>query len=76
MRMIQVGSILVGESLRMTQVLGLESEPYSGNWCLNKATPENRPLTRRDPTSADAFSCIYDSRGFNERKASRILNCD
>jgi len=20
--------------------------PYSGNWCLNKATPENRPLTR------------------------------
>jgi hypothetical protein len=30
----------------MTQVLGLESEPYSGNWCLNKATPENRPLTR------------------------------
>jgi len=46
MRMIQVSSILVGESLRMTQVLGLESEPYSGNWCLNKATPENRPLTR------------------------------
>jgi hypothetical protein len=36
MQTIQAGSILVEESLRMTQVLGLESEPYSGNWCLVK----------------------------------------
>jgi len=36
MQTIQVGSILVEESPRMTQVLGLESEPYSGNWCLVK----------------------------------------
>ena len=33
---IQVGSILIEESPRMTQVLGLESEPYSGNWRLVK----------------------------------------
>ena len=46
MQTIHVGAVLIEESPRMTQVLGLESEPYSGNWCLNKATPENRPLTR------------------------------
>ena len=34
MQAIQVGSILIEESPRMTQVLGLESEPYSGNWRL------------------------------------------
>jgi len=33
---IQVGSILIEESPWMTQVLGLESEPYSGNWRLVK----------------------------------------
>jgi hypothetical protein len=36
MQTIQVGSILVEESPRMTQVLGLESEPYSENWRLVK----------------------------------------
>jgi hypothetical protein len=36
MQTIQVGSVLVEESQRMTQVLGLESEPYSGNWSLVK----------------------------------------
>jgi hypothetical protein len=36
MQTIQVGSVLVEESPRMTQVLGLESEPYSGNWSLVK----------------------------------------
>jgi hypothetical protein len=36
MQTIQVGSILIDESPRMTQVLGLESEPYSGNWRLVK----------------------------------------
>jgi hypothetical protein len=36
MQTIQVGSILIEESPRMTQVLGLESEPYSGNWRLVK----------------------------------------
>ena len=36
MQTIQVGSILVEESPRMTEALGLESEPYSGNWCLVK----------------------------------------
>jgi hypothetical protein len=36
MQAIQVGSILIEESPRMTQVLGLESEPYSGNWRLVK----------------------------------------
>jgi hypothetical protein len=34
MQTIQVGSILMEESPRMTQVLGLDSEPYSGNWRL------------------------------------------
>ena len=33
---IQVGSILIDESPRMTQALGLDSEPYSGNWRLVK----------------------------------------
>ena len=36
MTTIQVGSILIEGSPRMTQVLGLESEPYSGNWRLVK----------------------------------------
>lgn len=36
MQTIQVGSILIEESPGMTQVLGLESEPYSGNWRLVK----------------------------------------
>jgi hypothetical protein len=36
MQTIQVGSILIEESPQMTQVLGLESEPYSGNWRLVK----------------------------------------
>jgi hypothetical protein len=36
MQTIQVGSILIEESPSMTQVLGLESEPYSGNWRLVK----------------------------------------
>ena len=36
MQTIQVGSILIEESPRMTQVLGLESEPYSGTWRLVK----------------------------------------
>ncbi len=33
---IHVGAILIEESPRMTQVLGLESEPYLGNWRLVK----------------------------------------
>lgn len=33
---IHVGAILIEESPRMAQVLGLESEPYSGNWRLVK----------------------------------------
>ena len=33
---IQVGSILIDESPRITQLLGLESDPYSGNWRLVK----------------------------------------
>jgi hypothetical protein len=33
---VHVGSILIEESPRMTQLLGLESEPYSGNWSLVK----------------------------------------
>lgn len=33
---IQVGAILIEEWPLMTQVLGLESEPYSGNWSLVK----------------------------------------
>jgi len=36
MQTIQVGSILIDESPRMTQSLGLESEPYSENWRLVK----------------------------------------
>jgi hypothetical protein len=36
MQTIQVGSILIEESPGMTQVLDLESEPYSGNWRLVK----------------------------------------
>jgi hypothetical protein len=34
---IHVGAILIEESPRMTQALGLVSEPYSGNWRLIKA---------------------------------------
>jgi hypothetical protein len=33
---VQVGAILIEEWPLMTQVLGLESEPYSGNWSLVK----------------------------------------
>ena len=33
---VQVGAILIEESPLMTQLLGLESEPYSGNWSLLK----------------------------------------
>jgi hypothetical protein len=31
---VQIGSILIEEGPRMKQLLGLESEPYSGNWSL------------------------------------------
>jgi hypothetical protein len=34
---VQVGTILIEEQSQMAQVLGLESEPYSGNWSLVKA---------------------------------------
>lgn len=34
---VQVGSILIDEQPQMTQALGLESEPCSGNWSLIKA---------------------------------------
>jgi len=34
---VQVGSILIEEWPPMTQLLGLESEPYSGSWSLVKA---------------------------------------
>ena len=37
MQTIQVGSILIEESPRMTQVLALESELYFGSWRLVKA---------------------------------------
>ncbi len=33
---VQVGSILIEDHAQMTQALGLESEPYSGNWNLGK----------------------------------------
>jgi hypothetical protein len=33
---VEVGSILIAEWLPMTQLVGLESEPYSGNWSLVK----------------------------------------
>jgi hypothetical protein len=33
---VQVGTILTKEWPRMSQLLGLESEPYSGNWRLVK----------------------------------------
>ena len=34
---INVGAILIDESPRITQLLGFEGEPYSGNWRLVKA---------------------------------------
>ena len=34
---INVGAILIDESPRITQLLGFECEPYSGNWRLVKA---------------------------------------
>jgi hypothetical protein len=34
---IHVGAILIDESPRITELLGFESEPYSGNWRLVKA---------------------------------------
>jgi hypothetical protein len=34
---VQVGSILIDQQPQMTQALGLESEPCSGNWSLIKA---------------------------------------
>lgn len=33
---IQVGAILIDDSPRITQLLGLESEPYWGNWSVVK----------------------------------------
>ena len=33
---VQVGAILIEESPLMTQLLGFESEPYSGNWSVVK----------------------------------------
>jgi hypothetical protein len=50
---IQVGAVLIEESPRMRQVLGLESQPYSGNWRLIKALAgfsfdrKIREITRR-----------------------------
>jgi hypothetical protein len=34
---VQVGTILIEEGPRIAQVLGLESEPYSGNWSVIQA---------------------------------------
>jgi len=34
---VQVGTILVEDRPLIAQVLGLESEPYSGNWSVVKA---------------------------------------
>ena len=34
---VQVGTILIEERLLIAQVLGVESEPYSGNWSVIKA---------------------------------------
>jgi hypothetical protein len=34
---VEVGAILTNESPLMTQLLGLQCEPYSGNWSLVKA---------------------------------------
>ncbi len=34
---VQVGTVLVEDSLMTAKILGLESEPYSGNWGLIKA---------------------------------------
>jgi hypothetical protein len=34
---VQVGTILIEEGPRLTKVLGLESEPYSGSWSMLKA---------------------------------------
>jgi hypothetical protein len=34
---VQIGTILIEERPLIAQVLGLESEPYSGNWSVIKA---------------------------------------
>src|SRR5881409_784559 len=34
---LKVGTILIEEGPRITQLLGLESEPWSGNWSVVKA---------------------------------------
>jgi hypothetical protein len=34
---VHVGAILIDETPRITQLLGFESEPYSGNWRLVRA---------------------------------------
>jgi hypothetical protein len=43
---VQVGAILIEEWPLMTQLLGLESEPYSGNWSLVKV-PDGFALDRK-----------------------------
>lgn len=42
---VQVGTILIEEEPRLAQVLGLKSEPYSGNWSMLKAL-DGRSLDR------------------------------
>jgi hypothetical protein len=52
---IHVGAILIEESPRMTQALGLVSEPYSGNWRLIKALG-GFSLDRKIRASGTSFS--------------------
>jgi hypothetical protein len=42
---VQVGTILIEEGPRLTQVLALKSEPYSGSWSMLKAL-DGRALDR------------------------------
>jgi hypothetical protein len=82
MQTIQVGSILVEESPRMTQALGLESEPYSGNWCLVKLL-RGFPLDRKIRASGWNFffmasevkATIFGALGTNkiQKALERIL---
>jgi hypothetical protein len=53
---VQVGAILIEEGPLTTQLLGLETEPYSGNWSLVKVL-DGFALDRRSmPRDGTSFS--------------------
>jgi len=54
---IQVGAILIEDRPLVTQILDLESEPYSGNWSVVKAI-DGFALDRKIHAAGTSFSWL------------------